>query len=68
MPQAWDRHAPANAACGTVRRISVPGSEDRMTVGDAARTGSAEARPVAFRAESPCRKGGRDLLDKSTAG
>jgi hypothetical protein len=67
MAEAGNRHAPTKAAYRTGGRIGVPGGPDRVTVGDAARTGATEGRPVMFCAQGRYRKGGCDL-DKSAAG
>jgi hypothetical protein len=67
MAEAGNSHTPPDAAYRTGGSIGIPGGTDRVTVGDAARTGATEGRPVTFSARGRYRKGGSDL-DKSAAG
>jgi hypothetical protein len=67
MAEAGNSHTPPDAAYRTGGSIGIPGGTDRVTVGDAARIGATEGRPVTFSAHGRDRKGGCDL-HKSAAG
>ncbi|HUD98619.1 MAG TPA: hypothetical protein VMR62_03535, partial [Bryobacteraceae bacterium] len=67
MAEAGNRHAPPNSAYRSGGSIGIPRGTNRVTVGDAARTGATERRPITFRAQGRHRKGACDL-NKSAAG
>jgi len=66
VAKAGNSHTPPDAAYRTGGSIGIPGGKDRVTVGDAARIGAAEGRPVTFGSKGSYWKNGRDM-DKSAA-